>query len=171
MQARSPSKIKIGLILGRFQPFHKGHLYLIKKALECVDKIVIAVGSSDKSDGDNPLSYTVRAKMLKKVIVEEGLSDRVVKIVPLPDNPSNEAWLKQLLKNTGGFDTLFGNNAWPNEILEQAGYEVVTVPYMNRTRYRGVSIRRLLRKGGNWQSRVSAYLIDFIAKKMPFDTD
>ncbi len=166
MHAKSSSRPTVGLILGRFQPFHKGHLYLMKEALKSVDKIVIAIGSSNKRDADNPLSYPVRLKMLKKVIAEEDLSEKVLNIVPLPDNPSNDAWLRRLLKNTGGFDIVFGNNAWPNDILKAAGHKVVPVLYLNRKIYQGSYIRRLLKKGGNWQKRVSTYLVDFIKEKM-----
>ena len=33
-------KYKTGLVLGRFQTFHKGHEYIINKALEICDKVI-----------------------------------------------------------------------------------------------------------------------------------
>ncbi|MFZ0697114.1 MAG: adenylyltransferase/cytidyltransferase family protein, partial [Nitrososphaeraceae archaeon] len=38
-----------GLFIGRFQPFHLGHLATIKFALKTVEQLVITVGSADKS--------------------------------------------------------------------------------------------------------------------------
>ena len=39
------SEIEIALILGRFQPFHLGHLELIRAVSNRYEKIIIAIGS------------------------------------------------------------------------------------------------------------------------------
>mgnify|MGYP001617726433 CR=1 FL=1 len=158
--------MKVGLVVGRFQPFHKGHLYLIEKALESADKIIIAVGSSNISNEDNPLSYNTRVKMLKKVIAQEGIAKRVIKIVASPDDPSDDAWLKELLENAGRFDIAFGNNDWTNDILEKAGYKVTGIRFLNRKIYQGVIIRKLFKKGKDWEERVPSYLAGFIRKEL-----
>lgn len=158
--------MKIGLVVGRFQPFHKGHLYLFKKSLKVSDKIIIAVGSSNITNKDNPLSYITRVKMLKKVITEENLENRVLKIIPSPDDPSDDVWLEKLLKNAGKFDIAFGNNDWTNDILEKAGYKVTGIRFLNRKMFQGVIIRKLFKKGKNWEDRVPSYLVSFIRKKL-----
>lgn len=159
-------KLKIALVVGRFQPFHKGHIYLINKALEVADKVIIAIGSSNKSGGDNPLSYKTRAKMLKKVISEEGLEDKVLKIVPSPDHPSDDVWFNLLFKKTGPFDVKIGrHNDTTNIAIEKAGYKILKIPYFKRNLYQGVFIRRLFKKGGNWKTRVPSYLVNFIKRE------
>lgn len=157
--------MRIGLVVGRFQPFHKGHLYLFKKAIKVSYKIIIAVGSSNIKDGDNPLSYSKRVKMLRKVIANEGWEERILKIVPSPDDPSDDIWLKLLLKNTGKFDVGIGNNDWTNGILKKAGYKVLEVPYLKRIEYQGVIIRKLFEEGKSWEEKVPAYLIEFLEKE------
>ena len=62
---------KIALLIGRFQPFHKGHLFLIKKALEKADKIIIGIGSSNMSDENNPIDFETRKKIIKAVFYKE----------------------------------------------------------------------------------------------------
>ncbi len=83
-----------GFIIGRFQPFHYGHMYLVKHALEHVKKLIIICGSSDLSLTDkNPFTFEER-----KTIIETSLKkykDRII-IVPLPDTPTDEEWLKLL---------------------------------------------------------------------------
>lgn len=157
--------MKVGLVVGRFQPFHKGHLRLIEKSLAVTDKIIIAVGSSNITDKDNPLSYKTRVKMLEKIIAEEGLKDKVLKIIPSPDDPSDDVWLEKLLKNAGKFDIAYGNNDWTNGILHKAGYEVMKIPYFNRKFYQGVFIRDLFRNDKNWEKNVPSYLVDFVRKE------
>ncbi|MEM1589096.1 MAG: adenylyltransferase/cytidyltransferase family protein, partial [Candidatus Bathyarchaeia archaeon] len=48
---------KRGLFVGRFQPFHKGHLQAVKEILDEVDELVIVVGSAQYSHRiDNPFT-------------------------------------------------------------------------------------------------------------------
>ena len=58
-------KNKIALIVGRFQPFHKGHLFLIKKALTLADKVVIGIGSANIIDVNNPIDFETRKKIIR----------------------------------------------------------------------------------------------------------
>jgi cytidyltransferase-like protein len=41
-------KYKLGMYLGRFQPFHNGHKAIVDKMLEECEEVVIVVGSADK---------------------------------------------------------------------------------------------------------------------------
>ena len=73
-------KYKLGMILGRFQIFHKGHESIINKALELCDEVIILIGSADKyGTYENPFNYDTR-----RIIIEEVYKDRVI-IAPLND--------------------------------------------------------------------------------------
>jgi len=73
-------EFKRGLILGRFQTLHKGHEYIIDKALEICDEVLVFIGSSDKSNTiENPYDYETRKAMLEVLY-----GDRII-IAPLPD--------------------------------------------------------------------------------------
>src|ERR1035437_5400882 len=89
---KSSKKYKVGLVIGRFQPFHNGHKYLIKKALENVEKIIINIGSANILNKDNPFTFEQRKKMVEEFIRQEKLEDRVLKIVPTDDIPDNDEW-------------------------------------------------------------------------------
>ena len=72
---------KLGLVLGRFQTFHKGHELIIDTALESCEKVLIFIGSSDKENTyKNPFSYEYR-----KNIIEEVYNNKNIIIAPLPD--------------------------------------------------------------------------------------
>lgn len=88
---------ELGLIVGRFQAFHKGHEYIMDKALELCDTVGIFVGSSQESGTlKNPFSYETRERILKTVY-----GDRVT-VYPLPDIGvgNNSAWGEYVLQNT-----------------------------------------------------------------------
>ena len=39
---------KRGLLIGRMQPVHKGHISVINETLKEVDELIIGIGSADK---------------------------------------------------------------------------------------------------------------------------
>lgn len=153
----------IALIVGRFQPFHKGHLFLIKKALENADKIIIGIGSSNILDVNNPIDYETRKKIIKAVFYKEGIEKKLSKIVPLDDFFDDRKWLLNLKKQVGKFDLTLGHNEWTNNILEKAGYKVLEVDYYNRGKYEGWRIRKLINENKTWEDRVPKYLINFVS--------
>lgn len=52
---------KIGLYIGRFQPFHRGHLSVVREALKHCSKLVIAIGSAqEERTKKNPFSFEER---------------------------------------------------------------------------------------------------------------
>src|SRR3972149_8160768 len=160
-------KDKTALLIGRFQPFHFGHLYLIKQALKKADKLIIGVGSSNITDVNNPLNWRSREKILKAVFYKEKIENKIIKIVPLDDFFDDKKWFDNVAKRVGKFDLVVGNNDWVNRIMKKGGYKILTVPYFKRYLYEGEKIRRLLVSEGKWQSRVPVYLVRYIEEKMP----
>ncbi|OGK14096.1 hypothetical protein A3I50_03670 [Candidatus Roizmanbacteria bacterium RIFCSPLOWO2_02_FULL_37_9] len=157
-------KYKVGFLIGRFQPFHKGHLYLMRKSFQHVNTMVIGVGSVGVVNQDNFLSFGQRKKILEEVCKKEDWNDKVSKIVPLKDYYNDELWLKHTLEVSGKIDVVIGNNEWTNGIFERAGYPVLRLGFYKRYLYEGVKIRELMREGKKWESRIPNYLVNFVRK-------
>lgn len=65
-------KHKLGMYLGRFQPFHNGHKAIVDKMLEECEQVLIVVSSSDKKGiFRNPFPSWERAMMIKEVYPDE----------------------------------------------------------------------------------------------------
>lgn len=76
----------VGVIIARIQPIHKGHLELIRQALNENDEVLLLVGSADKLNKRNPIPIAMRLELANKAIAEEfGDNANKVKIVPLND--------------------------------------------------------------------------------------
>ncbi len=148
-----------GLLIGRFQPFHKGHLYLLQHVQKKVKKLAIAIGSANVFDEDNPFTYEDRKRMIEKVIHEEKLDSFIEKIVPLNDFYDDELWFKNSLHKTGNIDIIVGNNEWPNRIFEKQGYTIWRVGFFKKYLYEGEKIRELIRQKKQWFDRVPHYLV------------
>lgn len=160
-------KYSMGLVIGRFQPLHNGHVYLIKKALEVCEKIIIVIGSSNIENLDNPFSYTKRRSMVLEFLKQEGLKDRVVQIISSPDIPDDILWRDRLLAKAKNVDIVIGNNdEGVNRFFEQAGYTVLRVPYFKRYKYEGQKIRKLMRENKKWEDRVPEYIAKQINTKI-----
>ncbi len=155
-------KYKVGLVIGRFQPFHNGHVYLFEKAFDQCERIIIGVGSANRKNKNNPWSAHERRLMLEKFINKSGYGDRVLKIVNLDDNPDDDIWFENLFKKTGPFNVTLGNNEWNNEIIKRHGIDVIYTGLHNREELEGYKIRALMLSKKNWKNRVPQYLVSLI---------
>ncbi len=72
--------------LGRFQPFHNGHLKCVKEALNNSDKLLIVIGSSQESRTErNPFSLLERKTMIKEIFKNEGIDLNRIEFIGLDD--------------------------------------------------------------------------------------
>ena len=75
---------KVGVFLARMQPVHNAHLFLVHKALEENDKVLIVLGSENKVDMlRNPYDISLREEMLRECLTDE--DNKKLEIVTLPD--------------------------------------------------------------------------------------
>ena len=87
---------KLGIVVGRFQTFHKGHQDRIRKALQLCERVGVFIGSSQESGTNkNPFTYEMREETLRKIY-----KDRI-EIYPLPDIGvgNNSKWGDYVLEN------------------------------------------------------------------------
>lgn len=92
-------KNKIGVIHGRFQPFHNDHLKYLLEAINRVDLLYIGITNpdpvltlDDASDIKrsqlfaNPCTYYERVLMVKHTLLDLGIDNKKFEIVPFPIN-------------------------------------------------------------------------------------
>lgn len=90
------------VLIGRFQPVHKGHLANFLQALDIADKVIILVGSSfQPQTPKNPFTYDERKDMIEESIFEaigpyNGRGNDVA-VYPLRDfKYSNNSWISEV---------------------------------------------------------------------------
>ena len=139
------------LILGRFQPLHNGHLKVIKDAFAEDKDIMIAVGSSQKSDEKtNPFSGEERKMMIDAVLMAYKIK---AKVLLVPDIDSDEQYVKYVERIIGRrFKKVITENPHTVELFRKAGYDVKVTP-----RYFDISatgIRKKIAEKGDWENDV-----------------
>lgn len=141
------------LLIGRFQPFHKGHLFLARRCAAGGNRLRIAIGSPNRKDGRNPFPAARRKRMVSSALRASGI--KKFSIFAVPDNPDDFAWLARLLRAAGKFDLAVSGNGWIVSIFRSAGLPIETHPFLRKRIYSGTGIRRLLsEKNPSWKERV-----------------
>src|SRR3989344_2789196 len=108
------SSFNTALIVGRFQPFHNGHLFLINRAFDEADKVKIVIGSANKNDKENPFRAQERKEMITDALNEAKIKNYELFI--LDDIPEDGKWVKHVRDKVGEYDIVF---AWENGLVAQ----------------------------------------------------
>ncbi len=153
------------VFVGRFQPVHNGHLFTIHQILDRDEDLVIAIGSAQYSHTpDNPFSGGERIMMLKRALIDENFPLERIDIVPVPDIHIHPLWVAHLRSLVPYFQKGYTHNPLVRRLFRDAGVEVGEASLLDRTRYSGTHIRRLIRENGPWQELVPPGVAALIQK-------
>ncbi|MFH0851050.1 MAG: nicotinamide-nucleotide adenylyltransferase [Candidatus Bathyarchaeota archaeon] len=143
------------LFVGRFQPFHYGHLHAVQTILKECDELVLVVGSAQMShEPDNPFTAGERLEMIRAALDAAGVpSDRYL-IIPIPDAPAHRVWVSAVESQTPRFDTVYSNQSLTRRLLIEAGYEVRRIEMFERGKYEATEIRRRILEAEDWSDLV-----------------
>ena len=138
------------VVLGRFQPFHRGHAQLIKAAEEwrrlnaSEMSLVIVIGSSNRPESmQNPWSSEERIAMLNTWLEAEGIVD--VSIVSVPDIEDPPNWVVHAEMYHGVAGVFFTSDIPSAELYENAGWPVVMSSLEQRDNFEGWRVRETAR--------------------------
>jgi len=155
--------VKRGLYVGRFQPFHLGHLGAIKDILKEVEELVIVIGSAQYSHNrNNPFTAGERLVMIRKALEEAGMDSSRVWIVPVPDVHLHMMWVSSVEGYTPSFDVVYSNEPLTHRLFIEAGYKVKPVRFYERKLYSSTHIRERMLRGENWEELVPKSVAVFI---------
>jgi nicotinamide-nucleotide adenylyltransferase len=157
--------VRRGLYVGRFQPFHLGHLNAVKTVLGDVDELVIVVGSAQYSHTiANPFTAGERLVMVRLALQDAGLNSKRVWIVPVPDVHLHMLWVSALEGYTPKFDVVYSNEPLTRRLFMEAGYKVKGIKFFERKTYSSTDIRAKMVNGENWKKLVPKCVAAFITE-------
>jgi nicotinamide-nucleotide adenylyltransferase len=151
----------IALFIGRFQPFHMGHLWAIQHMLQDHDMVKIGIGSSQEFRTDsNPYTLRERERMIKAALHAEGI--RKYELFAIPDVSDNEKWVAHVDTIVGHFDEIYTGHDLVKSLMEKAGRHVEEL-----ARWQGINateIRRRIDEGEEWHEMVPIVVWGFLVE-------
>jgi nicotinamide-nucleotide adenylyltransferase len=158
-----------GMIHGRFQPFHNGHLEYLRGACERSDEVFVGITNPDPTrikpeasdplrhlPESNPWTYAERLLMVKAAVGDASIGLERVHVIPFPVNEP-ELWPAYVPEGVTQYIRLFSE--WGGTKLDwfrDGGYEVVVLDEGIEKRISGADVREKLRNGGDWEALVPA---------------
>ena len=154
-----------GLFVGRFQPFHLGHLHAVRHILSEVDEAVIVIGSAQYSHRlDNPFTAGERVMMVRKTLDEAKISPSKYWIIPIRDMHVHMMWVAEVKGYTPTFECVFTNEPLTRRLFMEAGFPVKAIPFNNRHVYLATEVRERMLKGKSWKELVARNVAEYIEK-------
>lgn len=154
-----------GLYVGRFQPFHLGHLEAIQRVLKETDEAVIVIGSAQYSHNiNNPFTAGERLVMIRRALTEAGVDYLRVWVVPVPDVHLHMLWVAALEGYTPRFKFVYSNESLTRRLFMEAGYKVKSIRFYVRKDYNSTLVREKMLKGDSWTSLVPKSVAEFITE-------
>ncbi len=145
----------VGVLVGRFQPFHNGHLEAVRYALTKVDYLYIVVGSSQRNhERDNPFTSGERIAMIKAALDSSGVDPSKWMAIPIADTESHALWPAILRASVPPFDTVFTNDGLTTRLLKEEGVNVEAVKYLERSSYSATNVRNRILEMKEWDKLV-----------------
>lgn len=142
-----------GLLIGRFQPFHLGHLSAVKFALSKVENLWIGIGSSNKShEKRNPFTADERKEMILSSLDPENA--KKIQVYYVPDTGDHEKWTYHVDSIMPKYNVVFSNDDFTLSLYKKRGVKTILVPLLQRETVSGTNIRKMIAEDKDWSNLV-----------------
>ena len=143
--------MSIGLFIGRFQPFHKGHLWAIQEILKECDTVIIGIGSSQfRRTPTNPFSADERKDILTDALKKAGI-DRF-SVFLINDVNDDMHWVNHVNSIIPKYDYVYTGSPLSRKLFTEKGCIVKTL-----ARYKNISaseVRLKIQKQQSWKELI-----------------
>lgn len=85
------------LFIGRFQPFHNGHLLVVKRILEENERVIMVIGSAEKNFlPGNPLTAGERIQLIEAALKEAKIPAEKYLLIPIRNVNNYAIWVNHI---------------------------------------------------------------------------
>ena len=154
---------RTALVIGRFQPFHNGHLEATRGILGRQAKLLLVIGSAQEGrTRKNPFSGKERLEMISSCLKAHGLLART-RIILLKDENNHPRWVKRVLGIAKDAKVAYSGN-WLVQSLLSPEFEVHTMK--SGIKISATEIRGMIREGDRrWKKCVPKEISSYIERK------
>jgi len=142
--------------IGRFQPYHNGHQYVLERIAESVDEIIIGVGSAQLShEPENPFTAGERVLMITGSLKS---LECPIYVIPIEDIKRNSLWVAHVKSMAPPFDRIYSSNPLVMRLFAEEGIAVQSPAMYGRELHSGTEIRRRMLLGEPWEDLVPPFV-------------
>ncbi len=149
--------------MGRFQPFHRGHLALVTEIRRAggADELILGVGSAQLSHTpENPFTSGERIEMIERAVREVGVT--AVHAYPLVDVERHAIWVSHVESLVPPFQKVYTNNPLTELLFAKARYPIVNPALVDREPFQGAVIRREMTRSDAWRAWVPSAVVTYL---------
>ena len=152
------------LFIGRFQPLHHGHIYVLYRILEEHNKVKIGIGSSQFSNTKNdPFTNVERRRFIEAALKKRKIPNSKYEIYDIPDIFNAKKWVDHVVTIVGDFEIVYSNSDWVRELFQNRGYVVGKKLGIFKKKYNASNVRKLISKERkNWTNLVPNEVVNLI---------
>ena len=157
-------KENVALFIGRFQPLHHGHIYVLNTIFNLYNIVKIGIGSSQLSHLPNdPFTSEERIKFIKAALKKRKIVNKRYNIYEIPDIFNAKKWVNHVVSIVGDFNVVFSNSDWVRDLFQNEGFKLGRKITIFNKKFNGNNIRTLIKKeNNNWKHLVPKEVIDLI---------
>jgi nicotinamide-nucleotide adenylyltransferase len=154
-----------GLMMGRFQPFHLGHLDLVRQILKKCDEVIIAITSSQFNYLEkDPFTAGERIEMIHNSLKKSDVDITRCIILAIENQFNISTWSSYLKSMLPHFDKVYSGNDYVKMLLADSKIEVITPVFLDGAQYNATKIRSMIVSDENWERFVPSEVFQFIEK-------
>ena len=156
--------INTALFIGRFQPFHLGHLSVVEAALKENDFLIIGIGSSENHHTlENPFTVEERIEMIEAALNEKQIPSEYYTLIPIPDINDNDQWVEHVKRLVPAFKQIYTGSPIVKKLFApHKGHDVVDVTF--KEKINATSIRKSILKNEQWENYVAKSVATILKK-------
>jgi pantetheine-phosphate adenylyltransferase len=146
---------ELGLFMGRFQPFHKGHMYALRSAYSSCKKVVVGIGGAqERGTQRNPIDAKNRIRIIRAALRGSKMKPSRLKFLAVPDFNDNEKWFNYIIRAYPQIDAVFSRNVLVKSIFRGHGIVTVSPAWHDRKRLQATKIRSKIIRDIPWHDSV-----------------
>ena len=152
-------------MMGRFQPFHLGHLDLVKQILSECNEVIIAITSSQFNYLEkDPFTTGERIEMIHNSLKESSIDMTRCYVIALENQLNISTWASYLKSSLPAFDKVYSGNNYVSMLLSDSGISVIKPKFLKKEQYNATKIRSMIMSNGEWKHHVPSAVFELLTQ-------